>query len=237
MEGNNPRPKDRLGGIGRSRKQVHFRKWLRVSLLFGMIITGVVGGWFYGARTTTSNNIKKEEQLASAAIVSFEECKKQEKAVLLKTIPEQCSIGGRTYTGPIADSGSGNLNDSVKNLGAEKACRAKFKADGNAVATDPATLFYADFNNDKNQDVVVGIVLEGNSKNGKFCVYTSENNALKLLYAVSNEDTLSFGRPESLDSSAFRYKGAKNYLGAGTSIDTTYTYRWDGKTFVKENTQ
>jgi hypothetical protein len=119
------------------------------------------------------------------------------------------------------------FNQDVRRLNADAEFR---KLVGNA-SQSKATLIYTDFNNDRVEDVLVGIYGEGAAGYLNQAVYTVIGGKLKLMWR--NPDTLARAKGYVADGQSIVMTGARDFDANNASADTIYTYRWDGSTFNK----
>lgn len=234
-------------------------KILTIALIAAMIALGVVG-FMWAKQDGEKNDDDKMSQKTSKstevmAVNSFADCIKRLDAKMLETSPQQCVVDGKTFkdaakaqpvkdpktaeqgtagsSGIGHDTGAMNLNEAISTMDPSAACKNKFASTGDTFDSSSPTIFYGDFNSDNVQDAVVGLTISGTGKYGKVCAYTVKSGVLSLMWVIPEADVLSFGKPTSYQAKAFKYSGAASYDGAGTVVDTTYIYTWNGTTFSK----
>lgn len=100
----------------------------------------------------------------------------------------------------------------------------------NPSATKGSVIF-ADINNDKVEDALVGIYGEGSAGFLNQAVYTVIAGRLKLLWR--NPDTLARAKGYLGVDQTVVLVGSKDFEPGMTANDTTYTYRWSGSTFER----
>ena len=229
-----------LSGKNRSTKSSmpDSKKKYRLYFAIVLLLAAIGVGWFVGKNRTDKINNKNDQVFAAQSVERYEDCIKTSGSVLSKTFPKQCTVGGKTLTETIDKSKDqfADLNPAVKLLDPQKACKQKQDVPVGVLSSDPAVTVYGDFNGDKVLDVVIGLVKVGDDKIGVVCAYTAsvDGKELRQMYIMPGSDNFVFGRPEAFESNAFKYKGAKSYLGGTTTVDASATYRWSGSTFIKE---
>lgn len=119
------------------------------------------------------------------------------------------------------------FSQDIRKLDAE----AEFRKAITNPSPSKGTVIYADFNNDKVEDALVGVYGEGEAGFLNQAVYTIISGRLKLLWR--NPDTLARAKGYIGSGQTVVMTGARDFDPNNAAADTIYTYRWDGSSFSK----